>query len=180
MSRDRAIIFSNLEVLADESRWRMTMETLNVDEATKQARDHAWDWFALHATQRMQAFNFFLVVAAFFVAAYGSLLEKHPVAASGIALIGAWLAVWFNRLDYRTRELLKAGETALAACEQRLFDSSQITGLRIQDTIKQPGAGASSYRRVIGVVEWTIFCVFVVAAAYAGWVWTSSPAALID
>jgi len=39
------------------------------DEIAKQAREHAWNWFALHATQRMQAFNFFVVATAFLIAA---------------------------------------------------------------------------------------------------------------
>jgi len=26
-----------------------------------QSRAHAWEWFSLHATQRMQGFNFFLL-----------------------------------------------------------------------------------------------------------------------
>ena len=38
-------------------------------EIAKQAREHAWNWFALHATQRMQAFNFFVVATAFLIAA---------------------------------------------------------------------------------------------------------------
>jgi len=41
------------------------------DEIAKQAREHAWNWFALHATQRLQAFNFFVVATAFLIAAYG-------------------------------------------------------------------------------------------------------------
>jgi hypothetical protein len=50
-------------------------------EIAKQAREHAWNWFALHATQRMQAFNFFVVATAFLIAAYASLLDKEPAAA---------------------------------------------------------------------------------------------------
>jgi hypothetical protein len=46
------------------------------DDIAKQAREHAWNWFALHATQRMQAFNFFVVATAFLIAAYASILEK--------------------------------------------------------------------------------------------------------
>jgi len=82
-------------------------------EIAKQAREHAWNWFALHATQRMQAFNFFVVATAFLIAAYASLLDKEPAAAAVLATIGAWLAFWFNRLDARSRQLVEAGEDAL-------------------------------------------------------------------
>src|SRR5207302_790594 len=65
------------------------------DEMAKQAREHAWNWFALHAAQRMQTFNFFIVATAFLIAAYASLLEKHPGAAAVLAAVGAWIAFWF-------------------------------------------------------------------------------------
>jgi len=32
-----------------------------VDEPDGAPLKHAWDWFALHASQRMQTFNFLLV-----------------------------------------------------------------------------------------------------------------------
>jgi hypothetical protein len=89
-------------------------------DIAKQAREHAWDWFALHAAQRMQTFNFFLVATAFLIAGYASLLEKHRWAAFGVALLGAWLAFWFNRLDTRSRQLVKAGERALAVLQAQL------------------------------------------------------------
>ena len=78
------------------------------DRVRKQGRDYAWNWFALHAAQRMQTFNFFLVATAFLIAGYASLLEKHRGAAFGVALLGAWLTFWFHRLDTRSRQLVKA------------------------------------------------------------------------
>jgi hypothetical protein len=63
---------------------------MNADEI--KALDHAWNWFSLHAAQRMQTFNFFLVAIAFLVAAYASLLDKSHWAAAFIAAAAAWLA----------------------------------------------------------------------------------------
>lgn len=54
---------------------------MNEDEIAERAHEHAWEWFALHATQRMQAFNYFLVGTAFLFAAYGTLLDKYRPAA---------------------------------------------------------------------------------------------------
>ena len=79
-------------------------------DSQKEARNHAWSWFALHANQRMQTFNYFLIATAFLFAAYGALLDKNRVAAVGVAILGAWLSFWFNRLDRRTRQLVNAGE----------------------------------------------------------------------
>jgi hypothetical protein len=66
----------------------------------------------------MQTFNFFLVVVGFLVAAYASLLEKRRAGAVAVSLLGAWLSFWFNRIDYRTRQLVKASELR-SSCVRR-------------------------------------------------------------
>jgi hypothetical protein len=141
------------------------MDPLNQIEANKIARDYAWNWFELHASQRMQTYNFFLVATAFLIAGFSALLDKHPIAAVGIALTGSWLSVWFNRLDARTRQLVKAAERALKVSDAMLPDPQ----FRIVEAVERIETGASSYRHVIKITHWTIFWVFVVAAMYAVW-----------
>lgn len=153
---------------------------LDPDEIAKHARDHAWDWFSLHAGQRMQTFNFFLVATAFLFAAYSTLLEKHRGAALCIALLGAWLTFWFNRLDKRTRQLVKAGERALMPSEQRLDALTGSHEIRIVSAVEVPASGTSSYRVIINVVQWTIFAVFLLGAAYAVWPMVYLPAPFLD
>jgi hypothetical protein len=143
------------------------MTSPDPNDIAKQARDHAWDWFALHAAQRMQTLNFFLVATAFLIAGYAALLEKHRAAAVCVSLLGAWLAFWFNRLDNRSRQLVKASERALAALEAKLADATGISDLKIVEAVEKPELGTSSYRRVIKMIQWTIFVVFVLGACYA-------------
>ena len=85
------------------------------------ALDHAWDWFALHARQRMQCVNFFFVAVAFLATAYGTALTKdlHELA-TGICVLGVLISYWFHRLDQRTRDLVDAGRDALKPLQQRL------------------------------------------------------------
>jgi hypothetical protein len=137
------------------------------DEIAKQAREHAWNWFSLHAAQRMQAFNFFVVATAFLIAAYASLLDENPGAAAVLAVVGAWLTLWFNRLDARTRQLVEAGEDALRVSQARLASLADNQSLMILDAVDEPAPGASSYRRVITVIQWTIFALFLLGALYA-------------
>ena len=137
------------------------------DEIAKQAREHAWNWFALHASQRMQAFNFFVVATTFLIAAYASILEKHPAAAAVLAFVGAWLAYWFNRLDARSRQLVDAGEDALKVSQERLADLADNQALMILEAVDEPRPGASSYGRVITVIQWTIIALFLFGAIYA-------------
>src|SRR6266446_5025035 len=114
---------------------KSTTAAAGPDETAKQAREHAWNWFALHATQRMQAFNFFMVATAFLMAAYASLLEKHPVAAAILAAVGAWLAFLFNRLDDRSRQLVDAGENALKVSQANLASLTNNPHLKTLDVM---------------------------------------------
>lgn len=134
-----------------------------------QGLDHAWKWFALHAAQRMQTFNFFLIATAFLVAAYASLLEKNSKVAVIIALVGAWIAFWFTRLDNRTRQLIQAAENPIRIFETRLAQETNIPELNILAVVERPIAHASRYRTVIVIIEWTVVVIFVGGAIYAGY-----------
>jgi hypothetical protein len=115
----------------------MTDETPDVDqiEVAKQARDYAWNWFALHANQRMRTFNFFLIATAFITAAYGALIARFPEAAMIVGLLGAWLALWFNKLDHRNRQIVRAAEDALRVCEDRLSKLANIPEIKMVEIV---------------------------------------------
>jgi hypothetical protein len=129
--------------------------------------NHAWNWFNLHAAQRMQTFNYFLVATAFLIAAYASLIERVPLAALAVALVGAWISFWFTRLDNRTRQLINAGEDVLKIYQKRIAKSIDLPEFEILRIVEGPGDRASSYRLVIGVIQRTIVTVFLFAGAYA-------------
>jgi hypothetical protein len=141
----------------------------DADEIAKQAREHAWNWFALHAAQRMQAFNFFVVATAFLIAAYASILEKQPGAAAFLAAVGAWLTLWFNRLDARSRQLVEAGEDALRVSQARLASIADNPHLKVLDAVDERRPLVFPYRSVINVIQGTIFALFVFGAALAIW-----------
>lgn len=134
---------------------------------SKEALDHAWSWFSVHATQRMQSFHFFLIATAFLVAAYGAVLEEHPRVAVGIAVLGAWISYWFNRLEKRTKQLVKAGELALEPLQQRLVDLTGIPDIAMLHAVEEKARGSSSYAVVINTIEWTTLLAFLSAAVYA-------------
>jgi len=140
---------------------------MDTEETKKIALDHAWNWFSLHAAQRMQTFNFFLIATAFLIAAYASLVEKLPLPALVLALVGAWISFWFTRLDNRTRQLIKTGEKALAICQSSIAKKAGISELEILPAVEKPTADAYSYGIIIAVIEWTIATVFLASAAYA-------------
>ena len=69
-------------------------------DAAKVALDHAWAWFSLHATQRLQSVNFFLVAIAFLSAAFVTAAkEKMYELASGIAGLAIFTTYFFYRTE---------------------------------------------------------------------------------
>ena len=144
------------------------------DRLAENAHAHAWDWFALHAAQRMQSFNYFLVATGLLAAGYASLLDKEPVAAVAVALIGVWIGYWFTRLDIRVRQLVHAGEVALRITEAQIAEQLGIPELNIVDLVKIPAPGATLYSQVIAMVEWSAVAAFATGALYAGWLSTTS------
>lgn len=137
-------------------------------ETAQEALEHSWNWFALHAGQRMQCVNFFLVAVAFLIAAFVTALTgKHYALAVTVGLLGAWISWWFHRLELRTKELVKAGETAMRHSQQRLAAESRIEELEILKRVETPGKRWTSYGDVLRMLHWTTIVAFIVASAYA-------------
>jgi hypothetical protein len=99
----------------------------------------------------------FFVATAFLVAAYATLLEKHPPAAFILAFVGAWLTFWFNRLETRSCQLVQTGEQALKASQAHLAQLAQSPDLRILDAVERPASRFASYSDAIKAIQWTVF-----------------------
>jgi hypothetical protein len=137
-----------------DSRWTDADET---------ALTHAWNWFSLHAGQRLQMFNFFSLTTAFLVAAFVNAHGDgaHRVAA-GVAVAGALASIAFNLVEQRTRSLLKASEEPLCVLQDRLAVTTDIDSMRIVATVERPGHRLTKYSFVFdgleraAAVAWTI------------------------
>jgi hypothetical protein len=127
----------------------------------EEAREYAWAWFALHASQRMQHFNHFLVATAFLFAGYGAALPRDDGAATLIALLGFVTAFTFRRLELRTRELVKLGESALAQVENSLSERTGLPEIRLVHAADKPEHRfLGTYRQGIAVVQWGVAVAF--------------------
>ena len=83
-------------------------------------RQYAWDYFQLHATQRMSLFNFFVLISAILTAGMGSALGKNGIYEHvGLALAASLILVSFTfwKLDLRVRFLVKHAESILKMVE---------------------------------------------------------------
>jgi len=142
----------------------------NLNESRNEGLRHAWDWFSLHASQRMQSVNYFLVAAAFLFAAFTSVSkdDKHALAI-GVALLGVWLSYVFYRLERRVRSLLHAAEDAIAPLETELAAVTKIPALELVSRVKAPTAGTWVYSRVFRWLYASAGMAFALGVIYSVW-----------
>jgi hypothetical protein len=132
-------------------------------------RAYAWNWFALHAGQRLQLVNFWLVAVAFLATAFvqSEISHLRPIAA-GVSLIGAVASIAFQRLDMRTRMLGRIAEDALRQFEAEwvsLGASDFIALVKRSNEVKQ--RRMDSYRLIIQGLQVSVATVFIAAFIYA-------------
>jgi hypothetical protein len=85
--------------------------------------EHAWRYFALHASQRISLFNFFLIVEGTMGAGLAACLRGSQfLNLLGVALgvLMAFVSFVFWKLDQRTAFLVKYAEVAIAEIENAL------------------------------------------------------------
>lgn len=132
--------------------------------------DHAWQWFSLHASHRMQAVDFFLVAVAFLSAAYVSALHFGlPAVAAGVAVLGVMASVCFYLFETRIRELLKAGEAALKPAQRALAELTGVAEFKICDVVERPKYWFTSYNKIIKILYGFTVVAFLIGFVYAAW-----------
>jgi len=136
------------------------------EHALDKGLDHAWQWFTLHATQRMQAVNFFLVATAFLSTAYVAAL-RFPAVATGVSALGILFSLVFYRFEIRIQELVKAGEKALYPAQQKLADLTGMPEFKICETVETAGRPFTKYSTVIRALYGSTAIGFLLAFTYA-------------
>jgi hypothetical protein len=132
------------------------------------ALEHCRSWFELHASQRQNLLNFFLIAIAFLFNAYVGALGGHrEILAALIGLLGALISFGFTLMDLRNRDLTRAGESPMMELERRMALRCDLPQLRIQEAINQPRRPWLSMGKIIRAIHITVAVVFVGATIYA-------------
>ncbi len=138
--------------------------------------DYAWQWFALHAKQRVTMFNYFLVASGILANAYGLLLREQlwtiAMVAAGIGLIVTLVSLG---LDSRNRQLVKLGEEVLTEIERlHLFPEPQsddgdspVVGILYREAKQGEPPLLFRHRFLICLLETVAAVGFSAAALYA-------------
>jgi hypothetical protein len=95
------------------------------EQTASSVRQEAWDYFALHASQRLTTFNFYIVIATLITTGiFASLHKDFKVPSAGVALglLLIYLSIVFWKLDERNKIIIKGAEDALKFFETQLDD----------------------------------------------------------
>jgi hypothetical protein len=108
----------------------MTAESKPIedDDQLTALRDHAWDYFELHAEQRLKTFHFYILletglIAAMLLAARVGLPDVRVLAIIGLTMVFFSYVFW--KLDFRTKGMIKVAEEALRLFERRRFGADE-------------------------------------------------------
>ena len=95
------------------------------DLLPKDTFDYAWKWFHYHASQRMQAFNFLIIImGGLFVGYFTTYTDKLYSISAFIAFFGIFVSVVFFLLELRNEDLVDIGRDSLLKHEEMPgFDS---------------------------------------------------------
>jgi hypothetical protein len=90
----------------------------NDAELLKLRFEYAWRWFDFHGKQRMQLFNFFLIIAGVLATALVSgFKEREFEIAIGVCILGVIQTIGFYIFDVRSRDLTRFSEDVLEKLE---------------------------------------------------------------
>jgi hypothetical protein len=157
---------------------RKPLSAENATEKLKLIRDHAWNWFAHHAEQRMAALRFFLLVIGIFAVGYYQTLNNgHYVIAAAFSILSCCFSILFWRLDIRTRELIKVGEDVLSETEIEMEKLSTIHVNILADVAGKSSKHATrllpqllySYGQIFSAIFFLSFLFSISTAIYALW-----------
>lgn len=97
---------------------------MNNLEINQTLLDHAWKYFEIHSNQRIQLFNFYLVIMAASGSALAYILQNKNQSILGIflGLFLVFVSFVFWKLDQRTSFLVKQAEKILSNLEME-FDA---------------------------------------------------------
>jgi hypothetical protein len=144
-------------------------------------RNHIWNYFSLHAQQRISVFQYFVTIeTALFGGAFFAVQNSSTQGMRPLALVGVFitiLAFVFWKIDQRTRELIKNAENALIEVEAYLASQRAfITTLPVASDPQRSGglrwkplkSGRLSYSQAFGII---FFICGVSGLAMAVWLW---------
>lgn len=140
------------------------------DKFNRDAYDVAWNWFRVHADQRLELFKTYIVWVVALSAGYVSLIQiKANEAAILVTVVGILLGWVFKKLDQRVSSLLKLGEEALDAEEARLAIATSSESIRLVKRANEIATQQWSYRKSFNLIYAATSILFCLGLVWSAW-----------
>lgn len=98
-------------------------------------RQHAWDYFELHANQRISLFRFYIIFLSLFFTGASFMYVRYPserfleeLAGIALSLSFAFITMMFHFLDRRNKQLIHYAEDALRMVEKEFPSIVKLSG----------------------------------------------------
>ena len=143
-----------------------------------EVRNHCWNYFALHAQQRMSAFQFFITLETALIGAGFFVLQAQSQFSNSYwpIMIGPMITVLafvFWKIDQRTRDLIKTAEISLNEMEKFFLQNTSIIQHLPFSSDPQITGKMSTFPLLAGRLTYTkSFGIVFVACAIFGLVFT--------
>lgn len=139
------------------------------DEQLRLAHEYAWNWFSLHANQRLALFNLSLIALGALTAGCASAFSQDwNFAAALSATVSVLIAVAFLRLDQRNSDLTKMAEQQLAASSEALLSTVVGSGIKFCSLADHPSkTNFYTFGQIVRSVYWTAIAIGLVASGVA-------------
>ena len=115
-----------------------------------ETRPYLWDYFEMHAAQRLRTFHFYLILCAVVLTGYVAILRQGMASSLGIVL-GALLVFFsftFSKLDRRTRDMISYAEEGLVFLEKKLRPQEEGNNPAIVGIFTWEDARTVEFRKV--------------------------------
>ena len=80
-------------------------------------RNYIWNYFQLHASQRLTTFNFYIVISTLMMSGFFVVIQSIPGLGLILGMITTLMSFVFWKLDVRNKQLIKNSENALKYIE---------------------------------------------------------------
>lgn len=141
-------------------------------ETEKLAFDYAWKWFDFHGKQRVQLFNYFLIITGILANACVTALDKELYGIGFVVcFLGLLQAGGFIVFDMRNRDLTERAEKALHAFENKkaLFADLEFKSEPIEICLPETYASSKfkAMKTWVYVIEGMVGVSFLLGMFYA-------------
>lgn len=96
-------------------------------------REYHWNYFSLHANQRLRTFNFYLLISAIIIGAFINVInnKENSILFSVLPYILSFISFIFWKLDVRTKQMIKNAENAI-----KIIDDKVLVGIEGEHMVK--------------------------------------------